>query len=41
VNPVLQRAGYEHIATTATGSADDAMRRYELAMMVTAARSKQ
>jgi hypothetical protein len=40
VNPMLARAGYDVIETEAPGCADDAMRRYELSMMVTAARSK-
>lgn len=41
VNPVLERAGYNVIELPEPDSADDAMRRYELAMMLTAARSRQ
>ena len=40
VNPVLEACGYEAVATAgATGDDADAMRRYELAMMLNAARS--
>lgn len=41
VNPMLGRAGYDIVEAPEPGSADDAMRRYELSMMLTGARSKQ
>lgn len=40
VNPVLERAGYEPVELPAAGSADEAMRRYEISMMLNATRSK-
>jgi protein-tyrosine sulfotransferase len=41
VNPVLRRAGYDVVEVTDAGTADDAMRRYELSMMLNAARSRR
>lgn len=41
VNPILERAGYGAVEPPVAGSADEAMRKYELSMMFTAARSKR
>jgi protein-tyrosine sulfotransferase len=40
VNPVLERAGYEPVELPAAGSSDEAMRRFEISMMLNATRSK-
>jgi protein-tyrosine sulfotransferase len=41
VNPMLLRCGYDCVPGGSPGSAQDAMRRYELAMMFNASRSKR